>query len=415
MNMTIPSDQVKHDYATYLIPNYAPNLVFTRGEGVRLWDADGKSYLDFLAGIAVLALGHAHPAWVAAVRDQAATLTHVSNLHFHPLQAELARSLVAKFVPGSKAFFCNSGAEANEALIKIARKWGHDHGRFEVISCCNSFHGRTLATLTATGQDKVQKGFEPLPSGFRYAEFNNLDSFRRAITPQTVAVLVEAVQAEGGVLPATREFLQGLRALCDEHGLLLLMDEVQCGIGRTGHWFGFQAYDVVPDAFSLAKGLGGGFPVGAMLARAPLCDVLQPGTHGTTYGGNPLACAAALAVLRTIEQDGLLASVRANGARFGDGLKALAARYPWIKEARGLGLIWGLVLDRPAKPLELLLIEEGLLTVATSVSVIRFVPPLIVSEADVREALAALDRACARFDGQIQQAAAHAAGEGVKT
>ena len=412
--MSNQSEQIKRDAAQYLLPNYAPNLVFTRGEGTRLWDADGKEYLDFLAGIAVLCLGHAHPAWVAAVREQAGILTHVSNLHYHALQGQLAKALVEKFRPDSRVFFCNSGAEANEALIKLARKWGHDSGRYEVISCCNSFHGRTLATLTATGQDKVQKGFEPLPVGFSYAEFNDLEFFKKRITPKTVAILVEAVQAEGGVIPATKEFLHGLRALCDEHHLLLLMDDVQCGIGRTGHWFGFQAYDVMPDAFSLAKGLGGGFPIGAMLARTPVCDVLQPGTHGTTYGGNPLACAAALAVLNTIENDHLLEHVRSVWAMFGDGLKKLAALYPWITEARGLGLIWGLVLNVPAKPLELLLIEEGLLTVATSITVIRFVPPLIVSSDDVREALDKLHRACARFDETLKKAAAVAAQEGVK-
>lgn len=394
---------VKQAQARYLIPNYAPNLVFTRGAGARLWDADGKEYLDFLAGIAVMSLGHAHPAWVAAVCEQAAVLTHVSNLHYHPLQAQLAQSLVEKFRPDSKAFFCNSGAEANEALIKIARKWGHDSGRFEIISCRNSFHGRTLATLTATGQEKVQKGFEPLPAGFVYADFNDLESFRQQITPRTVAIMVEAVQAEGGVIPATREFLHGLRTLCDEHNLLLLMDEVQVGVGRLGTWFGFQAFDVMPDAFSLAKGLGGGFPIGAMLAREPVCDVLQPGTHGTTFGGNALACAAALAVLETIEKGGLLRHVRQVGQAFGEGLRALTQKYAWAKEARGLGLIWGLVLDQPAKPLELLMIEEGLLAVATANTVMRFVPPLIVSEADVREALEKLDRACARFDQQLKE------------
>jgi predicted acetylornithine/succinylornithine family transaminase len=402
-------DEVKRDAAQYLVPNYAPNLVFTRGEGARLWDAEGREYLDFLAGIAVMSLGHAHPAWVAAVREQAGVLTHVSNLHYHPLQGRLGRALVEKFGQPARVFFCNSGAEANEALIKLARKWGHDQGRFEVISCCNSFHGRTLATLTATGQDKVQKGFEPLPTGFQYAEFNDLDLFRKKIGVHTAAVLVEAVQAEGGVVPATRAFLQGLRALCDERGVLLLMDEVQCGVGRTGHWFGFQAYDVVPDAFSLAKGLGGGFPIGAMVARNPLGEVLQPGSHGTTYGGNPLACAAALAVIETIEREGLLERVRLAGERFGAGLEALTAAYPWITGARGLGLIRGLVLDRAAKPLELLLIEEGLLTVATANTVIRFVPPLIVGDAEVDEALDKLGRACARFDAQINQPAADAA------
>jgi len=407
--MTTSAEQVKKDQAQYLLPNYAPNLVFTRGEGTRLWDSDGKEYLDFLAGIAVMCLGHAHPKWVAAVREQAGVLTHVSNLHFHPWQPALAKALVEKFRPDSKAFFCNSGAEANEALIKLARKWGHDSGRYEIISCCNSFHGRTLATLTATGQDKVQKGFEPLPAGFSYAEFNDMAFFQKRLTPRTVAVLVEAVQAEGGVIPAKKEFLHALRAFCDEHNLLMMMDEVQVGIGRLGTWYGFQAYDVMPDAFSLAKGLGGGFPIGAMLARTPVCDVLQPGTHGTTYGGNALACAAALAVLKTIEEDGILAHVSKVGAQFGEGLKKLAGKFSWIKEARGLGLIWGLALDQPSKPLELFMIEEGLLAVATANTVIRFVPPLIISEADVREALEKLERACEKFNRKSNEAAATAA------
>ncbi len=397
------SVEVKSAHGQYVVPNYAPNLVFTKGEGTRLWDADGKEYLDFLAGIAVMALGHAHPAWVSAVCGQAGVLTHVSNLHYHPWQPKLAQALVEKFQPGSKTFFCNSGAEANEALIKLARKWGHDSGRYEVITCCNSFHGRTLATIAATGQDKVQKGFEPMPTGFRYAEFNDLKFFRDRLTPQTAAVLVEAVQAEGGVIPATREFLHELRAFCDEHNLLMLMDEVQVGVGRLGTWFGFQAYDVTPDAFSLAKGLGGGFPIGAMIARAPYCDVFTPGSHGTTYGGNALACAAALAVLETIEKEDLLGHVRHVGKIFGEGLHALASQYAWIKEARGLGLIWGLVLDQPAKPLELLMIEEGLLAVATANTVMRFVPPLIITEEDVKEALEKLARACARFDATINQ------------
>lgn len=395
--------EVKQAHARYLFPNYAPNLVFTRGAGARLWDADGKEYLDFLAGIAVMSIGHSHPAWVAAVREQAGLLTHVSNLHHHPGQAELAKSLVEKFRPDSKAFFCNSGAEANEALIKLARKWGHDSNRFEVISCLNSFHGRTLATLTATGQDKVQKGFEPLPKGFVYARYNDLDSFKQRITPYTVAVFVEAVQAEGGVIPATKEFLQGLRALCDEHNLLLLMDEVQVGVGRLGTWFGFQSYGVMPDAFSLAKGLGGGFPIGAMVARTALADLLQPGTHGTTYGGNALACAAALAVLQTIEKENLLAHVQQAGRMFGEGLKEIATRYSWLVEARGTGLIWGLVLNQTAKPLELLMIDEGLLAVATANTVIRFVPPLIVSVADVEEALQKTARACQRFDQTLNK------------
>ncbi|MCB1070384.1 MAG: acetylornithine/succinylornithine family transaminase [Kiritimatiellae bacterium] len=385
---------IKDAYGTYLVPTYAPALTLVRGEGMHVWDEGGKEYLDFLAGIAVLCLGHAHPAWVEAVREQAGVLTHVSNLHAHPLQAKLARVLTEKFVPGSRVFFSNSGAEANEALIKVARKWGSASGRHEIITMKNSFHGRTLATLTATGQEKVQTGFAPLPTGFSYATFNDIASVKALVTDQTVAILLEVIQAEGGVVPGDVEFLHEVEALCHDRDLLLLIDDVQCGMGRLGTWFGFQAYGLRPDAFSLAKGLGGGFPIGAMVASPKLAEVLQPGTHGTTYGGNALACAAALAVLETIEKEALLNRTQAMGERFRNALTAMMPEFPFITEVRGMGWLIGVVLDRPAKPLETRMFQEGLIAVATAGNVIRFVPPLIAEEADVDEAVARFRAAC---------------------
>lgn len=388
-------DLIKADYASFLVPTYAPSLTLVRGEGMRVWDADGREYLDFLAGIAVLCLGHAHPAWVAAVREQAGVLTHVSNLHAHPLQARLAKALAGKFGPGSRVFFSNSGAEANEALIKVARKWGHAHGgRHEIVTMRNSFHGRTLATLTATGQAKVQDGFAPLPTGFAYADFNDLASVEATITDRTVAVMLEVIQAEGGVVPGDLEFLHGVQDLCRDRDLLFLVDDVQCGIGRLGTWFGFQSYGLTPDAYSLAKGLGGGFPIGAMVAGPKLAEVLQPGSHGTTYGGNALACAAALAVLETIEQEALLNRTQAMGERFRQALAAMVSEFPFLTEVRGRGWLLGAVLDQPAKPLEARLFKEGLIAVATAGNVVRFVPPLIANEEHVDEAVAKFRAAC---------------------
>jgi predicted acetylornithine/succinylornithine family transaminase len=372
----------------YVVNTYAPNLVLTRGEGSRVWDADGKSYLDFLGGIAVIQVGHCHPRLVSAIRDQAGKLMHVSNLFYNENQPRLAERLVklAGF-SGGRAFFCNSGAEANEGLIKLARLWGHDQGRYEIITMRNSFHGRTLATITATGQTKYQKGFEPLPAGFVHAEYNNLDAVKAAVTDKTVAILVEAVQGEGGVVPATDEFMRGVRALCDERNLLMYCDEVQCGLGRTGSWFGFQASGVQPDGFSLAKGLGGGLPIGAFVVGSKIADLFQPGHHASTFGGNPVACAAALAVLDILEQEHLVERARVAGEKFMADLKKLAAKFPWIVEVRGRGLMIGVVLDRPAKELEKQLLAHGLITIATADRVIRMLPPLNVSDADLATAL----------------------------
>ena len=378
---------------TYLIPTYVPQLALVKGSGTKVWDAEGNEYLDFIAGIAVLNVGHCHPNVVKAIQDQAATLMHVSNLYYNEKQPQLAKALAEK-AGGGKCFFCNSGAEANEGLIKLARLWGSDQGKFEVITMKNSFHGRTLATLTATGQEKVQKGFAPLPEGFVYAEFNNLDSVRAAITEQTAAVLVEAVQGEGGIIPADPEFIDGLRTLCDKKDILLMFDEVQAGLGRTGKWFGFQNYDVQPDAFSLAKALGNGFPLGAIVAAPKLADTFQPGHHATTFGGTPLACAAALAVLETIEQENLLENAAAMGELLLNKLQAIAEQYDWIEGARGYGLMAGLVLNDSALPLQKKLQEKGLLTLATAVRVLRMLPPLTITAEEIEQAAAWIAEAC---------------------
>jgi len=377
----------------YVMSTYAPGLVLSRGKGTRVWDGDGREYLDFIGGIAVISIGHAHHRLVKAIRKQAGRLMHVSNLYFNENQPRLAERL-SRLSLGGKVFFCNSGAEANEGLIKLARLWGHDAGKYEVVTMRNSFHGRTLATLTATGQDKVQKGFEPLPQGFRYAGFNDLESCRAAVTPRTAAILVEAVQGEGGVLPGDPAFMTGLQELCREKDVLLLFDEVQTGMGRTGRWFGYQHFGVEPDAISLAKGLGGGFPIGAVVSGRRLSDVFQPGKHATTFGGTPLACAAALAVADVIEENHLVERAEKLGAYLKSQLTRMATRYSFIREVRGLGLLLGLALDRPAKPLELALRERGVLTLATADTVLRLAPPLTVRKSEIIRFLKALDGAC---------------------
>jgi acetylornithine/N-succinyldiaminopimelate aminotransferase len=387
--MTKPDTKELHNQ--FVIPTYAPGLTLVRGSGVSVWDDTGKEYLDFMAGIAVCNTGHCHPAVVKAVQQQVATFMHCSNLFHNELQPQLAQKISAISSLNGKVFFCNSGAEANEALFKLARKWGSADGRHEIITMKNSFHGRTLATMTATGQTKYQKGFEPLMPGFAYADFNDLDSVRAAITPATVAILCESVQGEGGIVPATPEFMTGLRTLCDEQNLLLLIDEVQSGIGRTGKWFGFQNYPILPDGLSMAKALGSGFPIGAITVTPKLSDVFQPGNHASTFGGTPLACAAALATLDTIEKEHLLENATAMGALFTEGLRKLADKHPVIQSVRGIGLMIGVVLDGPAKPIEVALREKGLLSIATGEHVLRFVPPLIVTAKQIQQAIDLLD------------------------
>ena len=394
--MTKSSEEIIGLYNQYVMPTYSRSLVLVKGKGCKVWDAGGREYLDFIAGISVCNVGHCHPKVTAAIRNQARELVHVSNLYYTENQCLLAEKL-SRHSLGGKCFFCNSGAEANEGLIKLARLWGHDKGKYEVITMKNSFHGRTLATAAATGQTKIQKGFEPMPAGFHYAEFNSLDSVRALITEKTAAVLVEAVQGEGGILPATPEFMKGLRALCDEKEILMLCDEVQCGMGRTGHWFGFQAYGVQPDAFSMAKALGNGFPIGAISATPRMSDVFQPGNHASTFGGTPLACAAALATVEVMEEKGLVDKAARRGKQFVKGLNALKARHPRIKEVRSAGLMVGLALDQPAKPLVSIMNDMGLIALATAETVVRFLPPLTVSPAEIRQALQIVDKALEKW------------------
>ncbi len=397
------STEIKEKYHNYVMSNYyPPSLVLVKGKGTRVWDIDGKVYLDFVGGIACQNVGHCHPKVTEAIQQQAAKLVHVSNLYhneYHGLLAEKLSSLSL----GGKCFFCNSGAEANEALIKLARLWGSDLGKYEVISMKNSFHGRTLASLAATGQTKYQDGFEPLPDGFLYAELNNLDSIKSLISGRTAAVLVEAVQGEGGVIPATLEFMQGLRTLCDEKNILMFCDEVQCGMGRTGKWFGFQKSGVKPDAFSLAKSLGSGYPIGAIVTGPKVADVFHPGHHASTFGASPLACSAALATLRVIEEENLVERASEAGRRFRTGLEKFVGQYENVKGVRHSGLMLGLVVDKPAKELTKILTEMNLLAIPTGDTVVRFLPPLTVKDSEIDEALEILDDALAQWHGVTKE------------
>jgi predicted acetylornithine/succinylornithine family transaminase len=383
-------------YSDFLMPTYGRfDLDLACGAGGRVWDFAGKSYLDFGAGIAVCSLGHAHPEVTEAVAAQAATLVHTSNLYRTRPQAELARRLVEVTGPG-KIFFCNSGAEANEGLIKLTRKFGSATGRYEILTFANSFHGRTMAGISATAQEKVKKGFAPLLEGFFHLPYGDLDAVRAAIGPKTAGILVEPVQGEGGIHVATAAFLRGLREICDEHDLLLLFDEIQCGLGRTGDWCGWRslAPDINPDGVSWAKGIANGFPLGAFWAttRREACDVLGPGTHGTTYGGNPVSCAAGLKVLEIITRDHLLDAAVTRGQALRNRIAELNS--PKIREIRGVGLMVGIELQEGTAALDVVkaLMAEGLLTIPAGERVVRLLPPLNVSDEEIAEAVEILGR-----------------------
>ena len=383
-------------YLDYLLGNYGePPLTLTRGEGCRIWDADGRAYLDFGTGIAVCSIGHCHPKWVEAVHQQSETLVHCSNLFATPRQLELAQKLSA-YISGGRWMFCNSGSEANEALIKLARLYGKQASNasqcYEIITASNGFHGRTYGSMSATPQPKIQNGFEPLVPGFKVATLNDIESFERCIDDQTAAVLIEPIQGEGGIHVAETSFLKELRSLCTEKNLLLLIDEVQCGCGRTGHFFAHAAADIRPDGLSLAKGLGGGFPIGAVWIEESCAELFTPGSHGTTYGGNPLACAAALAVIETIEDDDLLKRVQDLSNAYWPRLQQLVEDHPHaLITLRGSGYMIGLVCDGCAKPLAKALREKGLITIPAGENVLRLLPPLNISEDEWEEALSILN------------------------
>jgi acetylornithine aminotransferase/acetylornithine/N-succinyldiaminopimelate aminotransferase len=397
-----------------VVPSYARfEIVLSHGAGSHLYDVNGKRYLDFGAGIAVCCLGHANPEITDALVKQSRELVHVSNLYYHEPQGRLAAALVNHLAPG-KVFFCNSGAEANEGLFKAARKFGHDQGRFEILTTLHSFHGRTLAGIAATGQDKVKHGFEPMTPGFRHVPYNDLEAMRASISPATIAILIEGIQGEGGITPATPEYLLGLRQLCDEKQLLLLFDGVQCGHFRTGRFQSFQrilegvsgAESFLPDGISMAKSLGGGFPIGAFWLGQKCADVLGPGTHATTFGGSPLGCAVALRILEVIQRENLADHARKTGAFLRSELERLAKAYPQvIQGARGLGLILGLELapreqipalaaqDKPAS-LQVVhkLHEAGLLTIPAGTQVIRLLPPLNLTAPQAEEGIERIER-----------------------
>ena len=437
--MSTESQETLELYKQFVVPNYGRfDLRLARGEGTRVWDEEGNEYLDFGAGIAVCSIGHCHPRVVAALTKQLGTLVHTSNLYYTRPQALLAQRLVGCVGHPGKIFFCNSGAEANEALYKIARKFGNEcepppplhtvgelvsteRNRFEIITFEQSFHGRTLAGISATGQEKVKKGFEPMVQGFVTVPFNDTPALLAAITPRTIAILLEPIQGESGIKPATARFLQDVRDICDKHGLLMMLDEVQCGLGRTGDWCGWKTiagHQLIPDAVSWAKGIAGGFPLGAVWVRdkqvrlkagtdISLADLLGPGSHGTTFGGTPLVCSGANEVLAVIESEGMLENARVLGAHAMEVLKSISS--PLIKEVRGVGLMIGIELVEdfssriklqdsrsPSILMVNLLHEARLLTVPSGTHAIRWLPPLNVTRGEI-------DRAVDILNGVLQR------------
>lgn len=393
------AEEIKALDERYVVHTYArAPFVLERGEGVHLYDMEGKAYLDFVSGIAVNALGHGHPAVRQAIAEQMEKLMHVSNLYHTIPQARLAQMLVESSF-ADKVYFCNSGAESVEAAIKFSRKWARMQGhpeKTEFIAFSGGFHGRTMGALALTPREHYQDPFRPLMPGAKVATFNDLASVEALLDDKTCAVIVEPLQGEGGVHPADPEFLKGLRALCDRNGSLLIFDEVQCGLGRTGTLWAHQFYGVTPDVMTIAKPLGGGLPMGATLMTQAVADGISPGDHGSTFAANPVVCAAAQAVLKKVSDPAFLENVRWAGSYLSEGLSDLQTKYPCIREIRGRGLIWGLELDMPAAPIIQAGYELGILTLSAGAQVLRLLPPLIVQRADLDEALEKLDGAFAR-------------------
>ena len=395
---SLGTNEIISDGQTVLMNTYNRfPIALTKGEGEWVWDTDGKRYLDFVTGIAVTSLGHSHPAVVETIRQQAGELLHTSNLYWIPNQVALAKRLVANSF-ADKVFFGNSGGEANEGAFKLARKYAKKNfgaHKFAVVSLTNSFHGRTLATLTATGQTKYHQGYEPLPAGFSYVPMNDLDALEAAVNENTAAVILEPIQGEGGIHPATGEFLQKARDVCDSHHALLIFDEVQCGIGRTGKLFAYEWSSVRPDILTLAKALAGGLPIGAILASDKVAEAFQPGDHGTTIGGNPLAMAVGCAVLDVMLTDGFLVGVQERSAYFRRGLDNLTLKYNLDGPVRGLGMMLGLTVGEKGPQIVNVCREHGLLLNCVGGKTFRFLPPLTVSKSSIDEALAILDSAMA--------------------
>ncbi|MDD4980884.1 MAG: aspartate aminotransferase family protein [Candidatus Omnitrophica bacterium] len=402
-------EEILQAYKDYIMPTYTKvPLIFVKGKGSRLWDIHNKAYLDFFPGWGVGNLGHCHPKVVAAVRDQISKLIFIPNNYYHIAQAKLAKEIVYWTHP-AKVFFCNSGAEANEAAIKFSRKFGTStqpsaslsadgersrtigNGRYEIITFENSFHGRTLAALAATGQKKYQNGFAPLPEGFKTVKFNDIEEVKKAITEKTVGIMLELIQGEGGINVASRDFVSALSKICAEKNLLLIVDEVQTGIGRTGKLFCYQHYGITPDIVTLAKSLGGGLPIGVMLVKKEIADTLGPGMHASTFGGGPVICKAALAVFRAIQKEKMLTNASRMGEYLFTRLNDLKNKYPAIKETRGLGLMAGVELNIEGKAIVEKCIENGLLINCTHDKVLRLMPALNISKKEIDKAIKILD------------------------
>ncbi len=381
-------------YYDYVVPSYTKfPLVMEKGKGCRIWDAQGEEYLDFFPGWAVSGLGHCHKRVVEAIKRQAERLIHVSNNYYHEQQALLAETIIHHSFPG-KVFFCNSGAEANEAAFKLVRKLGNP-ARNEIIAMEKSFHGRTMMAIAATGQQKFQEGFQPIPQGFSHVPFNNIEAVQRAITPKTTAIILEPIQGEGGINVADQSYMNALRRLCNDKKIYLIFDEVQTGMGRTGRMFSFKNYGIEPDVMTLAKSLGGGFPIGAMVAKKEIADTLQPGTHATTFGGGPLACAASLAVFESIEKEKLLNQTVVLGAYLVKKLQALQKKFTIIREIRGTGLMIGVELTVEGKAIYEECVKRKLLINCTQGNVLRIMPPLVVKEKEIDRALEILEEVLA--------------------
>ncbi|HET7438966.1 MAG TPA: acetylornithine transaminase [Nitrospira sp.] len=399
----MPTEELKRSAEQYLMDTYTRQPIsIVRGRGTKVYDLEGREYIDFVGGIAVNILGHGHPDLVLAIQKQAAQLIHASNLYYTEPQVKLAQMLVDHSF-ADKAFFCNSGAEANEAAIKLARRYSHDKygaGRFGIITMKQSFHGRTMATLTATGQEKVQKGYDPLLSGFSYVAFNHLAELEQAVNNKTAAIMLEPIQGEGGVHVADRDYLKAVRELCTQKDILLIFDEVQTGMGRTGTLFAYEQMGVQPDVMTLAKGLGGGVPIGACLATARVAKAFGPGSHASTFGGNPLACAAALAVLRVLLEGRVLDQARRMGDYLSKGLSECKDRHHVVRDVRGLGLLQGIEVEMDAKTVVGDCLKRGILINATGDHVLRFVPPLIITQAEIDRLIEVLSQIFDRHAAQ---------------
>ncbi|MDH5203016.1 MAG: acetylornithine transaminase [Nitrospirota bacterium] len=390
------------DASRYIMNTYNRfPIVLRKGRGMKVWSSDGKEYLDFVGGVAVNILGHCHPKVVVAIQKQAQRLLHVSNYYYIEPQIKLAKLLIENSF-AEKVFFCNSGAEANEAAIKLSRKYSKENvspDRFEIITAKNSFHGRTLATLTATGQEKFQKGFEPLVPGFKYVPFNDVSAINKAITKNTCAIMLEPIQGEGGVKVPDQNYLRNVRELCDKNNILLILDEVQTGMGRTGKLFAYEHFGITPDIMTIAKGLGGGVPIGAMLTTDKFAPAFKPGNHATTFGGNPLVCAAAIATIETLLEDGfLLDHCNRMGKYLRERLVELKKKFPGlIVDIRGLGLLLGMELAKEGEPIVKACLEKGVLINCTSGNVLRFIPPLIVKRNDIDQLINTLEEVFKRL------------------